>query len=50
MGCFLERSVMAKSRDAVKESKKKPAKTTKEKKAEKQAKKHAGDAKPLVAH
>ena len=41
---------MAKSRDAVKESKKKPSKTVKEKKAEKQAKKHASDTKPLVAH
>ena len=40
---------MSKSRDAVKESKKKPTKTAKEKKAEKQAKKQVGDAKPLGA-
>ena len=50
MGYLQEMTVMSKSRDAVKESKKKPTKNAKEKKAEKQAKKHAGDSKPMLNH
>jgi hypothetical protein len=39
---------MAKDRQGTKETKKQPGMTPKEKKAAKQAKKHAGDAAPMV--
>ena len=39
---------MGKAKESNKEAKKKPAKTAKEKKAVKQAKKHASDSTPLL--
>jgi hypothetical protein len=44
-----EEQNMGKAKEAAKETKKKPSKTPKEKKAAKLAKKHAGEATPLVA-
>ncbi|HET7776882.1 MAG TPA: hypothetical protein VFK74_10970 [Azospira sp.] len=41
---------MGKERHSSKEAKKQPLLTPKEKKAAKQAKKHAGDVVPLISH